>query len=66
MLIWQQMNIYLHKIMSFNHEAPHTKLIRQELQTIRGDGFVEQKKSTLDNNDDFLHCPTDGLPSVVG
>ena len=22
MLIWQQMNIYLHKIMSFNHEAP--------------------------------------------
>jgi hypothetical protein len=45
MLIWQQMNIYLHKIMSFNHEAPHTKLIRQELQTIRGDGFVEQKKA---------------------
>lgn len=47
-------------------KPPHTKLIRQELQTIRGDGFVEQKKSTLDNNDDFLHCPTDGLPSVVG
>lgn len=66
MLIWQQMNIYLHKIMSFNHEAPPYKVNPAGAADNPWRWFRGAKKSTLDNNDDFLHCPTDGLPSVVG